>query len=161
MRLIRHSRHNRHYKKRGGYAVATSTTSHGNRRRDTAAIARRSLPTVSIFATANKPRWRSTRVPYQNLYEIEDGRNYTFRNSSFPRNVYGSFAGYSVPATVPGIHNNKRPSSYPSPILRFNDASRTIVCLRRKRRQEVLFAKGIGGSTTSKPKYTGFKHIRC
>lgn len=161
MRVIRRS--NRHHKRVGRYSPAIhSNDYHVSRRRDTSAIARASaLPSMYISGGYTNPRTRSrNRVISQPLYQIEDGRSYNFNNRSFPRTITGAPASYHIPVSHPRP-KQRRTNKYPSPVLSFTDNTRVIVCLRRKRRSEVLHAKGISGTRVAKPKNTSFTGIRC
>lgn len=54
----------------------------------------------------------------------------------------------------------KKPSRLPFGVT-FAVPQRVAICVRRKRRKEVIFAKGVGGSKTRKPRRTEFSDVRC
>lgn len=48
-----------------------------------------------------------------------------------------------------------------SPTLRFDVPKRTIICVRRKRRREVIMATGKGGGRHRRPKRNYFTEVKC
>lgn len=78
---------------------------------------------------------------------------------------------YAVPArsmyrradtklTVPFVDNSHKVQRLPSTV-QFAVPRNVAICIRRKRRKEVLFAKGVGGSRVSRPKRNEFSDVRC
>lgn len=45
--------------------------------------------------------------------------------------------------------------------IHFKYPVHTLICVRRKRRRQVLFAKGRGGGGKRPPKYNSYSHVRC
>lgn len=48
-----------------------------------------------------------------------------------------------------------------SPTVRFDVPKRTIICIRRKRRREVIMALGKGGGRHRRPKRNYFSEVKC
>lgn len=66
------------------------------------------------------------------------------------------FSGKSA-VVAPAVSKNRFPSSQ----LRVATPARAFLCARRKIRREVLFAAGVGGTKTRKPKFTQQSSVRC
>lgn len=54
-----------------------------------------------------------------------------------------------------------RPKRIAGSPYKFLVPAKTLVCVRRKQRREVLFAKGRGGGRHRKPRYNSFSAWRC
>lgn len=104
-------------------------------------------------------RLRSRAAIGNVLQQVQDLRAFDFEPGTTPaRSVSGSFA--SVGAVTPQ-KTNQAPSKVPYQVA-FTAPGETLVCIRRKRRKEVLFAKrktGKGGQ--KKPRWSKWSSYRC
>lgn len=114
--------------------------------------------------------WRSilNRPSRVSLQEVEDRRLFhPLGMFAPPKTVGGSPAGIVVRNKPPtprqrasSFHNKVR--SQTKATLTFAEPSRTVMCIRRKERREVLFAKGGAGSRRMRPpKRTPWSDISC
>ena len=139
-------------------AQQSSAYGNGNQRRDNSFIANaqtiRALPSLVS---------KSTRGKYYDLFAVEDSRLFSPDSSLLPRDI----SGVSSPVYTPVVRKNSRTgrlkSSFGTLSSRVVSRSpdRTIVCLRRKRRAEVLHAKGIAGMRVAKPRYNLNSQYHC
>ncbi|AZL82988.1 hypothetical protein [Apis mellifera associated microvirus 53] len=151
----------RHARRHSRARKQESQTYNRNERRDFATIARQSLPNVSIYSPSSNyipPRYYNAR--FRDLSYIQDRREFNFGERYPVRDVYGSFPSYHVPTYTPRKRIS-RTSGGLSPLIRYDDPNRVLTCLRRKRRKETLFALGVGGSRTRKPKNFSKQNVRC
>lgn len=90
-------------------------------------------------------RLRSRSALSDTLSSMDDGRTFDFAPDTRPARLF-----YGINASVGATHapkKNQHPSRVPYQIA-FTAPAETLVCVRRKRRKEVLFAKrktGKGG----------------
>lgn len=68
-----------------------------------------------------------------------------------------------VPARTLDSSNHRLRASYSSPwAVAFQQPRRVLVCVRRKMRRQVMFAKGgAGRKRMRKPRYSEFSNVRC
>lgn len=93
------------------------------------------------------------------LMELEDLRTFDFEPATRPpRRTDGGYA--SVVASTPQT-NKKAPSKVPYQIS-FSAPAETLVCVRRSRRKEVLFAKKkTGRRGQKKARWSKWSTIKC
>lgn len=119
-------------------------------RRDSSAIAKRSLPSPyqEYFPS---PRPVFTFQPSLPLLEVEDRRAFHPSGSTRPA------------LNVNGRQHLLRAAGTPThPRVGFQDAERLLVCVRRGTRKEVMFAKGKAGKKGQrKPRFNYYSSISC
>lgn len=119
---------------------------------------RRDVPTIAnpILSRLPLPQWYPR--PISNLRVIEDRR--TFHPDFVPRTFSRSPAKIQV-RNAPRNQKIQTPPT-PRPHYSFNAPDRVLVCVRRQRRKEVLFAKRHAGkSGQRKPRFNQFSNISC
>lgn len=94
------------------------------------------------------------------LSEVEDSRRWTPEASpgleyTPSRRLDGSPARFKAGAAT------KVAVFSPTPVVAFSTPSRVVVCVRRKRRREVLFARGVGGGRVRPGRRSGTSGISC
>lgn len=130
--------------------------------RDVRNIAR-TEPTFQVLPTiSNNSRSRTYAISLPSKL-LQDDRFYHPDNNLPPRTISGNFSRVRVPAGAVGgnrlRHNIKR--TYPSSRVVVKVPARTVECIRRKRRREVINALGIAGSKVAKPRYKSNSYIKC
>lgn len=118
-------------------------------------------PALRVRSTPTLEFLRPTEV-LSTLMDVEDFRTWTPHRVRRPRTVSASYAGVSSsgdspPARTPArshIRNFFRR-------LRFKVPRTTLICIRRHRRREVLFARGRSGRGNRKPQYNRWSKVRC
>lgn len=78
--------------------------------------------------------------------------------------VAKSFVRSSSRLVVPNVaRSNKTIVRSVSPAVKFSVPSHVAVCIRRKKRREVLFARGVGGSRRRqrRPRWSEFSSVNC
>lgn len=100
-----------------------------------------------------------TKSPLVRLTEIQDLRSFSFEPATrFPKLSTGYSAGVSVTHTP----KKKAPGKKNRAQLMFTAPRETLVCVRRSRRKEVLFAKNKTGKRGQrKPRRTPWSNYRC
>lgn len=129
-------------------------------RRDAVAVARRNDYLESGSLPQLVPR---THIPRLSL--VLDNRFYRpdfdpgdVRNTSgLPAQI--GVTSYSRP--VRKRMSARNPFKFLSPQIKFKEASRTVICLSRQRRKEVIHARGIAGSRVNKPRLNFNSRIHC
>lgn len=133
-------------------------------RRDAFDIARRSLPLERLISP----------IPYSstNLRLYEDRRQwnpepYTEPARSFSQSRHRLRVGANVRSTAkrvsPGGGRNLWSAlTWPSANVAFRQPRQVLICVRRQRRKEVLFAKGLGGRRGQRsPRFTQYSSVSC
>lgn len=126
--------------------------------------------TISPSFSVTPTNWRSVLSPPSrvSLQEIEDRRLFNpLGRFAPPKTLSGTPASVTVRNKPPtakqrasSFHNKVR--SQTKAVLTFQEPSRTVMCIRRKERREVLFAKGGAGSRRMRPpKRTPWSNISC
>ncbi|AZL83028.1 hypothetical protein [Apis mellifera associated microvirus 54] len=139
-------------------------------RRDAVAIARavpredNALPEVYLLRNLPYVNY-TTSTPYQSKIIIDDNRSYNPDPTRPPLTISGNYSRVIAP-THRNIRSSRRNISgikrtFPSYKLRLAYPEKTIVCLRRNRRKEVIHAKGIAGSRVAKPKFNINSQLHC
>lgn len=114
-----------------------------------------SIANVSL----RSPILRATR-----LTGMDDRRTFDFEPATRPARLFtGSTASVTVTPTQPQKQNQKltRPN-FNRAQLAFSMPGETLICIRRKRRKEVLFAKrktGKGGQR--RPRRSAYSDTKC
>lgn len=95
------------------------------------------------------------------LNEIEDRRTWHPQGDVRPaRRVLAPASRFRVVRPVSTQASLVEASSVPISVG-FQDARRVLVCVRRKQRREVLFAKGYGGAGTPPRRFSEYSKISC
>lgn len=99
---------------------------------------------------------RRLSVPDPRLL-IEDRRSFHPNRAIRPA---GSIVRADARLMVGREPTPRAPSRLPHTV-QFDVPKRVSLCVRRKRRKEVIHAKGISGSRTKRPKRNQFSDVRC
>lgn len=86
------------------------------------------------------------------LREYQDRRTWSPGHYSPPVVIGGKGARLSMPS---------RPFEGFSPVIRFREPERTLVCVRRQQRREVMHARGKAGGRVSAPRRREFSDVSC
>lgn len=89
------------------------------------------------------------------LVEVEDRRT-SFPAVYRPAKRFVGYARLSMPAVVPP--RSRRRFSH---VVKFQDPSGVLICVRRKVRREVLHAKGRAGGRVRRPRRNEWSNISC
>lgn len=120
-------------------------------KRDTTAIANAPRSRALLHSVINFP----LRRPFLDLLAVADARRFdpTHRRPGFQLKT---ISGTPARATVPS-------RSFLTPTIAFRAPDRVVVCVRRQRRREVLFAKRrLGaGARLRKPRWKYDSYISC
>lgn len=99
-----------------------------------------------------------------NLSEIEDGRYWhpdPIRNARTPRQWVSRF-NLAKPVRRSTQRVDRRAIAFADPqSLSFRNNKHVVVCVRRKQRREVLFAKGRGGGGKKRGRRNYWSNVRC
>lgn len=99
------------------------------------------------------------------LSHVTDRRTFRFGVDYPTVNVWGSRNRFVIPDTPRPTTQAKRYDSRTTPWLNprvvIHRSSNVLVCLRRKRRREVIHARGIAGSRVSRPKANALTKYHC
>lgn len=80
--------------------------------------------------------------------EVEDRREFNPLGDLAP-----SMTVFSTPVRFKASEKNQKPFSYPASPVVFDDFRNALVCARRARRREVIFASGFGGARGRRGRY--------
>lgn len=141
-------------------------SNNSRRRRDNFSISNRRLPTQSIVPVAYDP-WDTgyvTEVSYSkparrrsSLRLVEDRRQWHPVGPQMPARAWNRNATRVI---VPRYA--KLAGTAVTAKLAFSGPSSVAICVRRKRRREIMFAKGFGGRRGQRrPKRNWYSSIRC
>lgn len=113
--------------------------------------------TVSLRSAPIKTRW-----PSPALTQIQDLRTFDFSPGTRPAKLFtGSNATVGFVPNVNKKSAGKRPRLFNGQMA-FTAPSETLVCVRRARRKEVLFAKKkTGKSGQRKPRRNAWSSYKC
>lgn len=96
--------------------------------------------------------------PRATFPEIEDGRRFDPDAFGFSTPMTSD----ARPAAPPVIPRARPGAQYPSHRIAFQAPKKTLVCVRRKERREVLFAKRkSGGGSRRRPHRRWYSDIKC
>lgn len=96
------------------------------------------------------------------LTAIEDRRTFHPLGQVRPARMITGNSHTPVVAKVSRSKKFRPPRLYPGPGLRFAIPEKTLICLRRKKRKEVLFAKRkTGRRGQRKPRFNWYSRISC
>lgn len=113
--------------------------------------------TVTLRSAPKIRTWPTTR-----LTEIQDFRSFDFSPGTRPAKLFsGSNASVGYVPNVNKSTQGRKARTFNAQ-LAFNAPAETLVCVRRSRRKEVLFAKkktGKGGQR--KPRRTPWSQYKC
>lgn len=116
---------------------------------------------IRRVVNANANRLRLPRSPVSpslsplDLSIYQDRRHYHPLRAYAPAFSFGSTARLPEPSRI-------QPRSQTKARITFSDPRKVLVCVRRKERREVLFARGVGGARgLRKGKRGPFSHISC
>lgn len=117
-----------------------------------------------LFTIASVPLFRPlVRAPvlsrFTDLRPIEDRRTfYPARFSEPARSLPRSAARLVV---RPKVSSRTQPRLMVPSAVTFAAPKRVVLCVRRKRRREVLFARGKGGGGHRRPRRNQFSDVEC
>lgn len=105
------------------------------------------------------PRLLERWSPGPDMSVVEDRRQYhPWGSWAAPRLSDGSPSAVAIADQPP----KRKPGRLFLPFgLKFGDVKKTLVCVRRKQRREVLFAKGRGGGGHKKPRRNEWSDVSC
>lgn len=125
--------------------------------------------TLSPSFSVTPTNWRQflTPQPRVSLQEVEDRRLFhPLGRFAPPKTVAGTPARLTVKDRPPTAKQLASPfmrkvRSQTKAVLTFADPERTVMCIRRKERREVLHALGRTGSGNRRPKRNAWSSISC
>lgn len=118
---------------------------------------------VSQYALRNYKRIANRRNewPLQRLTEVEDLRLFHPERAIDFKTVSGSPVRYSIPGRYASVDKRKKSRTWVPAAIGFQNPSVTLVCVRRKRRKEVLHALGVAGGRVRPPEWNESSYIHC
>lgn len=129
-------------------------------RRETADFARRSLSRLNTFSS--KPV-RLQPFPSEGLHLVQDNRLFNFDPLLNARTVSGAKPRV-IPAPVRGRTKpttSRNAFKFLSPRIVIEAPDKTIHCIRRQRRKEVIHALGVAGTKVARPKRNALSNVHC